>query len=683
MPEAGRRDWRDRLKRAFRQIGPARLLATFLFLLLGLYVARFSWEVPLAGDAERALYDYRLVRVADRTLEQDGRIVLVTFDDQTLEMLGKRSPLDRRMLAQALRAIDRMDPRAIGIDILIDQQQPEDPELVATLRAIRTPIYLAFASSNPGYGNPDQIEYWQEQFLTAFLARVAQGPVRPASIKTEPDRADGVIRRWGGQDPRLPPLLANALSPVHPEFRNYRGSVDFRLPASGEVGRFANLPIQLFSALEDGSLDAETRSNLEAGFAETVRGRYVLIGGNIRDVDDYETPMTRFNESWMKGLEVHAHMLAQQLDGRMRPPVPPWALWAAAIAVVAAGALTSLVEARGWKLALILAGQVVTVAALPFALQWRGVETIDLPAFGWGAGWLFAFVGVGTAARSVGAEQRRFAQSALGKYLPRDVATQILRDPERLALQGEKTRIHALFTDLEGFTKLSHAITPEQLSGLLNRYLDLMSDIVLDHGGTIDKFVGDAVVAFWGAPIPRGDDADRAVRAAIAMYEAGEQFRLTGGDGIPPIGCTRVGLHFGEAVVGNFGGEGRIQYTALGDAMNTASRLESANKALKTTILVSNEAKAGAEPAVFRPMGRIVLSGRSTPVEVWEPAPRLDPALRARLCALWQAFDGGDAAALAGLEQAAAAAKEDAALQYFVYRLGEVGPGGCFVLGSK
>ena len=88
-----------------------------------------------------------------------------------------------------------------------------------------------------------------------------------------------------------------------------------------------------------------------------------------------------------------------------------------------------------------------------------------------------------------------------------------MRDPEQLALHGEKTQIYALFTDLEGFTKLSHAITPEQLSTLLNRYLDLLSDVVLDHGGTIDKFVGDAVVAFWGAPIARPDDADRAVRA--------------------------------------------------------------------------------------------------------------------------------------------------------------------------
>jgi adenylate cyclase len=301
---------------------------------------------------------------------------------------------------------------------------------------------------------------------------------------------------------------------------------------------------------------------------------------------------------------------------------------------------------------------------------------------GWGVGWIVAFTAVGVAARAVGSEQRAFAQSALGKYLPRDVAAQILREPERLSLTGEKRQIYALFTDLEGFTKLSHAITPEQLSTLLNRYLDLLSETVLHYGGTIDKFVGDAVVAFWGAPIARDDDPDRAVEAAVAMYEAGESFRRSAGDGIPPIGCTRVGLHLGDAVVGNFGGEGRIQYTALGDGMNTASRLESANKSLHSTILVSKEAKEKSKLDIFRPLGRVVLSGRATPVEVWEPVPHMPAEERKKLAEIWIRFESGDVSALDELDSIAAD-NEDAALVNMVYRLRQAGPGGHFVLGSK
>jgi adenylate cyclase len=136
-------------------------------------------------------------------------------------------------------------------------------------------------------------------------------------------------------------------------------------------------------------------------------------------------------------------------------------------------------------------------------------------------------------------------------------------------------------------------------------------------------------------------------------------------------------------VVGNFGGEGRIQYTALGDGMNTAARLESANKSLKTTVLVSSEARRESSVDVFRPMGRIVLSGRSTPVEVWEPVPNMDANLRVRLVKLWESYEGGDVSALGELSQIRGDHKEDAALANFVYRIREAGPGGHFVLGSK
>jgi adenylate cyclase len=668
MPDRpARRPYRERLRRALRQIGWARLALTFVFLVVALYLARASWTLPLAGDAERALYDLRFFRTADITTEQDPRVVLVTYDDDTLRELRKRSPLDRGMLARALREIDAMHPRAIGIDILIDQPQDEDEELIRTLRQMRTPTYLGYASSTI---NNQQIQYEQEQYLRGFLAQLRGSNVRAASVRMEPDQNDGVVRRWPATRAGLPTLLANAMSPVHGEFANYSRSIDFRLPITLDDTAFANLPIQFVVQLPD-------------GVRPTIENNFVLIGTNIFDIDEFETPMSRFTGRRTKGVEVHAHMLAQQLDGRAPAPVPPGMLWTAAILVVAAGAFSSLLEVRGWKLALIVAAQIAAIVALPFYLQSVDVETLDLPAFGWGVGWLLAFVGVGTAARAIGSEQRRFAQSALGKYLPRDIANEILRQPELLALRGEKRDIYALFTDLEGFTKLSHAITPEQLSSLLNRYLDLMSEVVLSHGGTIDKFVGDAVVAFWGAPIARPDDAERAARAAVAMYEAGEAFRHEARNGVPPIGCTRVGLHRGEAVVGNFGGEGRIQYTALGDGMNTAARLESANKALKTIVLVSAEAVAETGLDWFRPMGRVVLSGRTTPIEVWEPALQLEPGDRATLADLWRRFDSGETGALDALDAVAAAHKEDEALLLFVYRLREVGPGGSFVLASK
>jgi adenylate cyclase len=654
-----------RLERALRQIGWARLAGTAVFLAVALLLARYSWHVPLAGDGERALYDIRFERAADR-VPQDDRIVLITYDDQTLQALQKRSPLDRKILAEALAALDGMQPKAIGIDILIDQPQAEDPQLLETLKGMKTPTLLGYA--DPAR-NEDQIGFEQHEFLRGFIGRARSARVRPASIRMEPDVEDGVVRRWPEPKSNLPPPLANAMTSAHPEFAHHSGSIDFRLPAEAERPVFASFAI-------------DTLSLLGGSIRDRIAGRYVIIGGNIKDQDDYETPMSRATGRWMKGVEVHAHMLAQQLDGRIRPVFPPVALWAIAIAVALAGGLSSLLDSRGWRFGLLLAVQLLVFAALPFLLQQWGMDTYGLPAFGWGLGWAVAFAAVGTSAKSVGSEQRRFAQATLGKYLPADVAAEILRDPERLTLSGEKRQIYAIFSDLEGFTRLSHAISPEQLSTLLNRYLDILSEVVLRHGGTIDKFVGDAIVAFWGAPIARANDADRAAQAALALYEAGEAFRRDPGPGLPAVGCTRVGLHRGDAVVGNFGGEGRIQYTALGDGMNTASRLESANKLLHSTVLVSDEAKRETSLDLFRPLGRVVLNGRATPVVVWEPAPQVPAQERRRLTELWLAFDSGDRSALTELE-AMAAGREDAALADFVYRLRQAGPGGQFVLASK
>ena len=677
MTEAATERRSGLVRRVLRQVGPVRLLVMLALLAGGLYVARYSWSLPLLGDGERALYDVRFVRSAER-VGQDKDITLVTYTDDTLIQLEKRSPLDRRMLAQALRVIDTMNPRAIGIDILFDQPQAEDDELIATLRAMRTPTYLGYVTTE---SNENQIQHNQQEFLNAFIARAGTDRVKPASVRMDADVQDGVVRRWSQAPPGLPPVLSRAMAPDRTGMEDYLGPVEYRLPASEEEPVFSEIPIDTFRDLAE--LPPEFLAEAATMLRSQFEGRYILIGGNILDVDQKETPMSRQSGHSMIGLEVHAHMLRQLLDGHAPSGLPPAMLWVAAALVVLAGAVTGMLELRGLFLVLGLLVQLAVIALLPFLLESQDVGTLNLPAAGWGAGWLLAFLGIGIAARAVGAEQRKFAHSALGKYLPVDVANEIMRDPERLTLTGEKTEILALFTDLEGFTKLSHAITPERLSGLLNTYLDTMSDIILDHGGTIDKFVGDAVVAFWGAPIARDDDGARAAKAAVALFEAGEAFRRDAGDDVPPIGVTRVGLHKGEAVVGNFGGEKRIQYTALGDGMNTAARLESANKALKTTVLVSRSARDASGLDIFRPMGRIVLSGRATPIEVWEPMPAMEAALRTQLAGLWERYDGGAKAALAEIEAIAAAHKDDAALANFVFRIREAGPGGQYVLGSK
>lgn len=654
-----------------RQLGTIPTMLTILFLVGAFLLARYSAQLPLALDAERALYDWRQVRTAPK-VGQDDRIVQIVYTDETLAATGKRSPLDRTILAKALARIDSFHPKAIGIDILIDQAQPEDAVLVAAFQKMKAPVSLAFASATTA---EDKIMLWQQDFLTAFQKQLAPGNVHPASIVIEAD-GDNVLRSWPkphAGDPDRLPLAMNKVEGAR--FANYSGSVQYRLPATVESPVFNTIPIDSFA--DDALFSVPAAADL---FRKQVEGKYVLIGGHIQDIDLFETPMSRVSGKPTWGVEVFAHMLAQQLDGRMPPPVPIWLTWAAAALVTLAGAFTGASNARPVALTSLILVQSALIIGLPFYLQGHGLDTQRLPAFGWGLGWIASFAAVSAAARAVGSEQRKFAQNALGKYLPRDIAAEILRDPDSLALHGEKRELFVVFTDLEGFTKLSHAIEPEMVATLLNRYLEMLSNVVLEHGGTIDKFVGDAVVAFWGAPISRPDDGQRASLAAVAMHEAGEIFRKTVPDGVPAIGKTRVGLHHGDAIVGNFGGEGRIQYTALGDSMNTAARLESANKQTKSSILVSREAAELSGFNWFRPLGRVVLRGRATPIDVMEPVPNMAENERILLCEISARAMNGDVSGVTALSEIAARNPLDAALANFVYRLMHQEEGGYFVL---
>ena len=659
--------WGASLWQSGKRIGWWRLAITLAALMLATLFARFSWSLPLATDAERALYDTRLLITSPR-VEEDQRIVMIVYDEETLALTGRRSPLDRAILAKALRNLDKMGAKGIGIDILIDQAQPEDDELIAAMRSMKTPVKLAFSS------NADTaafIQPWQESFMRDLQRKVAAGNVRPTSIRIEAD-PDGVMRSWPHRPPGLPPLFANALAPGHAGFEDFSGSLLYRLPISDDRNVFGKFAIQLF---------ADTA--LAEAFRGQIAGRYVLIGGVLSDIDQFDTPITRISKpsetGTTSGLEIHATMLAQVLDDRLPTPLGWPTLWLSALLVVIVGTGVGVLDMGPWRTGLALAQSAILLIAVPLLLQWIGFDTQVLPMFGWMGAWVIAVIVGASAARAVHSNERRFAQSALGKYLPRDVAKAIIANPEQLSLKGEKREIYALFTDMEGFTRLTHQIGPEQIATLLNRYLDTLSKVVLEYGGTLDKFVGDAVVAFWGAPIARPDDADRAIGAAIAMYQAGEKFRAS----CPPelaVGRTRVGVHRGEAIVGNLGGEGRIQYTALGDSMNAAARLESANKALKTTLLVSREALVESTLICFRPMGRVTVRGRSTPLDVFEAVPGIDPGETHRLAEAIGGFDRAEAGALDTLRGIAAERPDDAALANLIARLEQVGAEGSYAL---
>jgi adenylate cyclase len=661
----------------------ARRIVTVVFVIFAIFLARSSWDLKVADrdvpgvtafmrNAERALYDTRALTASLRKpVEQDKRIILIPFTPDTQRTTGERSPLDRTTLANALTNIDKMGAKSIGIDILIDQPQPDDALLIKALHDMKTPVWLGFATNAH---NSFDVDVWQQEFMENFVKQIDNPRVRRTSIRLEADN-DNVMRNWPAQYRDLPPFMPVAMTGKH-RAEAYRGSVLYRAPVgfgtNDQREVFTSLPIDLFATPEGASM-----------LGGEVKGKYVLIGGDLPDLDQFDTPASLLSNESTTGLKIHATLIAQLLDGRLPGRVNRGALWIVAIFVVLCGTFTSMIDIRPGYLTLVIAGQLGFFAAVPFLFELQGIDTQGLPAFGWIAGWLLAYMATEATVKAMGSDQKRFAQSALGKYLPRDIAAQILKDPNKLSLRGERLPIFTLFTDIQGFTNLSTQLPAETMASILNAYLEGMSNIVLDHGGTIDKFVGDAVVAFWGAPIARPDDGERAVAAALAMLEFTRNFGKDNPDRAR-LGRTRIGLHHGDAIVGNFGGEGRISYTALGDAMNTAARLEGANKYLKSAALISDDVRKIIDTSdILRPMGRIVLSGRPAPIIVWEPAAEMDPEVRKELTRLWEQFDGGDKEALHAIEAIAAAHPDDPALSAFAYRLLQAGPGGHFVLGEK
>ena len=218
--------------------------------------------------------------------------------------------------------------------------------------------------------------------------------------------------------------------------------------------------------------------------------------------------------------------------------------------------------------------------------------------------------------------QRETAEQAktnLARYFSPNLVQQLVESPEALNLDGERRELTFVFTDLADFTPLVETLSPSVIVPLLNEYLDQMTQIVFRHGGTVDKVVGDAVHAMFGAPLEQPDHVARAIACAMEMDEFAEAFRERKNTEEIPLGVTRIGVHTGPAIVGNFGGEQFFDYTAHGDAINTAARLENANKQFGTRICVSENVVEQVKDFKGRSIGTIQLPGKTEELKVFEP----------------------------------------------------------------
>ena len=230
------------------------------------------------------------------------------------------------------------------------------------------------------------------------------------------------------------------------------------------------------------------------------------------------------------------------------------------------------------------------------------------------------------------------ARANLSRYFSPNLADHLAESPESLEFGGERREMSFLFSDLAGFTPLVEKLDPTVVVSVMNAYIDGIARICFEAGGTVDTVVGDAVHAIFGAPIAQPDHAARAVACALAIDRFATAFQAQmATDGIP-VGITRIGVHTGSAIVGDFGGKNYFHYTAHGDAVNTTSRLETANKALGTRVCVSANTVAQIPAFVGRPIGELILKGKANPIGAFEPVAE-NEAESEQLAAYLSAFD--------------------------------------------
>jgi len=587
-------------------------------------------------------------------------VIVVDIDRRTLARLGNW-PWPRAIMARLVGAVAAAKPKALGIDILFagpdrraaataDHEMLDvashpplegDQALAETIRSVPTALASTLETA-PGptartatvlRRGPILLDgIWHEPGANEPFASLAAAAAGNGIISL-PGDADGKVRRVPllvAVGATLRPGLAvetvrvaqdaSALILEADPQRLVIGALSIALPFDGFLrlvpvrpGRELARTISAIDVIED---DAKRAS---------LTGAIALIGGSAPELGGLrETPGDPLNPS----VQLEANAIAQLAS--QRAPVP------------VTGEIQFLLTFILSAIALIVAvtaspvlGVVVAVAAI--AASWAGAIGLSLsfdrlidpltPTIGAAATFVTASLGTFVMVSRREARIRdRFAQ-----HLAPEVVKRIAENPDMLKLRAEKRELTALFTDIEGFTAMTHRAGPEQLVAELDGYIEGVATIVMDHGGMVDKIVGDAVHALFNAPVDLPNHAARAVECATVIRSWTEQYRSRPSARLIGLGRTRIGIETGEAVVGDIGIRSKLDYTAHGDAINSAARLEAMNKELGSSICVGPTAAGYCDPSALRPLGTVSLRGLEAPIGVFEPwPPQVSPDWRAR-----------------------------------------------------
>ncbi|MCZ8180219.1 MAG: adenylate/guanylate cyclase domain-containing protein [Rhizobium sp.] len=432
------------------------------------------------------------------------------------------------------------------------------------------------------------------------------------------------------------------------------GALDVPLSADGEIWIYysglPNMPVISAADFFD-----PTKADTLAGL---IQGRILLVGTSavgLRDI--VATPI----DPAMAGVKVHAEIIDQIASGVFLQR-PDWMIGAERAAAIAAGLILLTVLATATPALSVITG--LLLAGLVAGGSWfafsRALTLFDplLPLTGLGAVLLTAL----PLLLMLTHREKRFVRESFGRYLSPTLVERLSENPEGLTLGGEDRELTILFSDIRGFTTLSEKLMPTELTGLLNNFLTPMTDVLLKREATIDKYIGDAIMAFWNAPLDITDHPQKACLAALDMVSALERLNRESGMGLK-IG---IGLNTGMACVGNLGSDQRFSYSCLGDSVNLASRVEGMTKLYEVSILVTEEVRVRTNGLLFAEVDRVRVVGRQAPVTLFALMGVADGKVEEqrdlldRHNALITAWQAGDFAAARDLLQGLVARPENA-----------------------
>ncbi len=534
-----------------RPLKQREALALIALLAAALAVAAIRY-VPYLTVVERFFSDFRIATLQPPE-PQDPDVVIAAITEDTLRLFPYRSPVDRKFLADLVDTLAQRQVKAMLLDVLLDQptEPAKDAALKASLRALTIPIEVSYVR-DPNTVTPQQLAY-----LDDFVPASDRGL---ANLVT--DSFDDVVRRVfrgemgpdGKFDYAVAVALAKKLGVEPPRTRvpiAWHGSPD------AATKPFREFPAQAIKLLPP------------AWFKDKV----VLIGADETLVDRHRTPFAAAAggaAGMLPGIVIQAHIVSQLLHGRQSPDLPWYGVWALTLLLAAAGVALGRLDIPVLPRLGLATGTVLLFYLAGFAIWRHGGLMIPLvtPSLG-----LIIAHGITDAytGRQL-RQQKQFVKQAFSRYVTPQLVDQLVADPSKLSLTGDRRELSLLFTDVAGFTTLSERLDPTVMTTLLNEYLGGVCDAIDRHAGTVNKFIGDAVFAIFGAPLSQPDHAARALACMRDIDAFSESFRSAQRAVGVDFGVTRIGAHAGRAMIGNFGSLNRFDYTALGDAVNTASR---------------------------------------------------------------------------------------------------------------